>query len=197
MSNLRFIGLAGTAGAGKDTAADIMCRIFGMQNLSSGDALRAITRYVYHLAPEYNPVRDQLFEVANHIRKEIHPAALVELCILQAEVLNIERAVITGIRSMGEAEAIRAAGGIIVVIDADPHVRYDRIFARARDAETQKTLEEFLQQDAIENRGVSDQGPGRGIKSIMESADLVIANNGTVDELQLELNHKIAPLLVQ
>ncbi|HSX16693.1 MAG TPA: AAA family ATPase [Patescibacteria group bacterium] len=197
MSSLHLIGLAGTAGAGKDTAADIMCKMFGMQNLSSGDALRAITRYVYHLDQTYNPVRDQLYEVGNHIRTVINPAALVELCILQAEVLKIDRAIITGLRSMGEAQAVRAAGGIIVVIDADPHIRYDRIFARGRDAETQKTLEEFMEQDTRENRGISDQGPGRGIKSIIESADVVILNNAGLPELQLELNHKIAPLMVQ
>jgi dephospho-CoA kinase len=195
MSTLHLIGLAGTAGAGKDTAANLLCEMFGMQNLSSGDALRAITRYIYRLDPTFNPVRDQLFEVANTIRTTIHPAALVKVCVLQAQVLRIDRAIITGLRSMGEAEAIRAAGGIIVVVDADPRVRYERIFSRGRDAETQKTLEQFLAHDQRENRGISHQGPGRGITSIIESADVVIANNGTLDELRLELNHKIAPLL--
>jgi dephospho-CoA kinase len=195
MSTLHLIGLAGTAGAGKDSAADILAKTFGMQNLSSGDALRAITRYVYRLQPNFNPVRDQLYEVGNHIRTQVNPAALVQLCILQAQVLNIDRAVISGLRSMGEAQAVRDAGGIIVCIDAEAHIRYNRMFARGRDAETDKTLEEFLEQDARENRGISDLGPGRGIKAITDSADVVIMNNGTIEALQLELNNKIAPLL--
>jgi dephospho-CoA kinase len=195
MSTLRLIGLAGTAGAGKDTAADILSRMFNMQNLSSGDVVRALTRHVYRLDPTFNPVRDQLYEVANYLRTEINPATTVKVCILQAQVLQLDKAIISGLRSMGEAQAIRDAGGIIVAVDADPRVRYERIYVRGRDAEAQKTMEEFLTQDAYENRGLSDQGPGRGISAIMESADLVIDNSGTLEELQLELNHKIAPLL--
>lgn len=195
MSNLHLIGLAGTAGAGKDTAADLLSRMFAMHNLSTSDALRAITRYVYRLPNEAQPVRDQLFQVGTHIRTVVNPAALVELCILQAQLLQLDRAIISGLRSMGEAEAIRAAGGTIVAVDADPRIRYQRMFDRARDADAQKTLEEFLAQDERENRGISDRGPGRGIRSIIDSADIVIMNSGTLEELQLELNHKIAPLL--
>jgi dephospho-CoA kinase len=195
MSNTHLIGLAGTAGAGKDAAAELLTKMFGMQNMSSGDALRAITRHIYHLQPDFNPIRDQLYDVANYIRTHIDPAMLVKLCVLQAQVMHVDRAVISGLRSMGEAQAVRDAGGIIVGIDADAHIRYDRIFDRGRDAETQKTLEEFLEHDEIENRGISDQGPGRGIRSIIQSADVIIENNGTLEQLQLELNRLIAPLL--
>ncbi len=193
---LKLIGVAGTAGAGKDTAAQILCQLFGMQNLSSGDMVRAITRQVYHLEPTFNPVRDQLYDVANYLRTDINPATLVKLCILEAKAMKLQRAVISGIRSMGEAQAIREAGGIIVTIDADPHIRYDRIFARARDAEAQKTLEEFLQQDEYEKRGISDQGPGRGIQAIIDSADVSITNNSGADDLTAQLQAAIAPLLV-
>ena len=192
---LKIIGVAGTAGAGKDTAAQILCQIFQMQNMSSGDMVRAITRQIYHQPANFNPVRDQLYEVANYVRTNIHPAAFVKLCILEAKANNIPRIVISGLRSMGEAEAIREAGGVIVVIDADPKVRYDRIFARARDAESQKTLEEFLEQDEYEKRGISDQGPGRGIKAIMDSADVVITNNGTSQELITQIQTTVAPLM--
>lgn len=195
MSGLHIIGLAGTAGAGKDTAADLLCKMFAMQNLSTGDVLRVITRHVYHMEPTFNPVRDQLYVVGTFVREHINPATTVQICILQAQALNIDRAIISGLRSMGEAQAIRDAGGTIVTIDADPKIRYERIYSRARDTESKKTLEQFLVQDKHENRGISDQGPGRGITSIIESADIVIANNGTLEELQVELKNKIAPLL--
>jgi dephospho-CoA kinase len=117
------------------------------------------------------------------------------MCVLQAQVLQLERAIISGLRSMGEAEAILAAGGTIVAVDADSRVRYQRMFSRARDADAQKTLEEFLEQDERENKGISDRGPGRGISSIIASADIVITNNVDVDALRLELKHKIGPLL--
>lgn len=192
---MRLIGVAGTAGAGKDTAANLISQIFGLQNLSSGDFLRVITRQAYKLAPDFNPARDQLYFVANYLRTQVNPAALVELCILQARAQQLPGAVISGLRSMGEAEAVRVAGGIIVGIDADPHVRYERMTARQRDVEAQWSLEEFLKQDEYENRGLSDSGPGRGIRSIIESADVLLTNSTTLDDLKVELNSKLAPLL--
>jgi dephospho-CoA kinase len=195
MTPVKLIGLAGTAGAGKDTAANLLCQMFTMQNLSTSEVLRAITRHMYNEPTTYNPVRNQLFQVGTFIRTEINPSTLVKLCILQAEVLRLERAIITGLRSIGEAEAIRSAGGIIVAVDAEAHVRYDRMFARARDADSQKTLEEFLEQDRIENRGVSDSGPGRGIQAIIDGADVVVVNNGGLDALEVELRNKVMPLL--
>lgn len=193
--SFRLIGVAGTAGSGKDTVAGMLCQMFALQNLSSGDFLRVITRYVYRQAYDFNPARDQLYEVANYLRSEVNPATLVQLCILQAKVQKMPGALISGLRSMGEAEAIRQAGGIIVGVDADPRIRYQRMTSRQRDAEATWTLEEFLKQDELENKGVSHSGPARGIGSIIESADVVISNNSTLDDLKLEVQNKVAPLL--
>jgi len=192
---LRLIGVSGTAGAGKDTVAGLLCQMFGLQNLSSGDFLRVITRYVYKQPHDFNPTRDQLYEVANYLRKHVNPAALVRLCILEAHTQQLQGAVISGLRSMGEAEAVREAGGIIVGVDADQHIRYERMTARQRNAESRWTLDAFLQQDEYENRGLSDSGPERGIRSIIQSADIVIDNSSTLDMLKIELQNKVAPFV--
>lgn len=193
--SLQLIGVTGTAGAGKDTVAELLCQVFGLQNLSSGDFLRVITRYAYRQPYDFNPARDQLYQVANYLRTEINPATLVHLCILQAQVQQLPGAVISGLRSMGEAEAVRAAGGIIVGVDADAHVRYNRMTKRRRDTEAQWTLDEFLKQDDFENKGLSHSGPGRGIRSIIDSADAIVSNDGTLEDLKLEIQAKVAPLL--
>ena len=191
---LKLIGVAGTTAAGKDTVAELLCRLFNMQNLSSGDAVRAIARYVYHVQPDANPTPEQLAEVADYLRTEVNPAATVQLCVLEAQAMNIPRAVITGLRSMGEAEAIRQAGGVIIGVDADPHVRFDRVNAQAPE-ESKETLEEFMEQDERDGRGMSDSGPGRGIHSIIQSADLIVTNTGSLEELENELKNSVAPLL--
>ncbi|HJQ07875.1 MAG TPA: AAA family ATPase [Candidatus Saccharimonadales bacterium] len=193
---LKLIGVAGTAGAGKDTVSDMIARQFAMPNLSTSDIVRAITRHVYSLPHDFNPVRDQLYVVANFLRNEVNPATMVKLCILMAQVRQLQGGVISGLRSIGEAEAIRDAGGIIVGVDAEPKIRYERISARHRDTETLKTFEEFLKQDEYENRGLSDQGPSRGIRAIIDSADVLITNAMTIEELEQEVKNKIAPLLV-
>jgi len=194
-SSLKLIGLAGTAGSGKNTATELLTKLFGFKDLNTSDAVRAITRHVYHLPPDFNPVRDQLYVVANYMRNEVHPATMVKICILEAQALNLDRGAISGLRSMGEADAIREAGGIIIGVDADPKIRYERIFSRGRDTEAQKTYEQFLEQDEYENRGLSDSGPGRGIRYIIDSADVVIKNEGSMEDLEREIREKVAPLL--
>lgn len=191
-SKPRLIGLAGTAGAGKDTVAEIICRLYGAENLSTGDFVRAVTRHIYRLPADFNPVRDQLYEVATYLRTEINPATTVKMCILQAKELHVMCALITGLRSMGEADAIRAQGGIIIGVDADPRVRYERISSRQRDSEAHKTFEQFLKQDEYENRGVSETGDGRGIRVIIENADVVIQNeNGPIEKLEGQVREKL------
>ncbi|HSX00193.1 MAG TPA: AAA family ATPase [Patescibacteria group bacterium] len=192
---LQLIGVSGTAGAGKDTVADLLSQMFNLRNLSSGDYLRVITRYAYKLPHDFNPARDQLYYVANYLRNEINPATLVQLCILQARAQKLPGVVISGLRSMGEADAIRQAGGIIVGIDTDPRIRYERMTARKRDAEAEWTFEAFVQQDELENKGPSDSGPGRGIRAIIDSADILITNSGDLEELKTELKTKVAPRL--
>lgn len=194
-TQIRLIGLAGAAGSGKDMAAEIICREFEAENLSTGDLIRTITRHIYRLPPDFNPVRDQLFEVATFIRNEIDPATTVKLCILQAKELNIELALLSGLRTVGEADALKAAGGVIIGIDADPKLRYERIYSRQRDTESNKTYEEFLVQDAFENDGVSDSGAGRGIRYIVAGADVVIPNNDSIEAFEAAVKTTLSGLL--
>ncbi len=191
-SPMIIFGLTGTAGSGKDTIADMLCDMFGMENLNTSNLVRAITRYVYKQPPDYSPIRNQLYQVANVLR-QLNPATTVELCLLQGKELSVEVALVTGLRSMGEADAIRKAGGKIIGIDADVRVRYDRISTRQRDAEATRSFEQFVQQDTLENEGLSQQGDSRGIRHIIDTAEIHIDNSGNMDDLKRELHDKITP----
>src|SRR5260221_3693151 len=133
---IRFIGVTGPAAAGKDTVANMICELFCAENLSTGDLLRTLTRHIYRFLPDFMPTREQLFPVGTFLRAEIDPAFTVQLCMQPAEPLHIERVVISGMRSLAEAQAIQERGGIVVGVSADPRVRYDRIHTRSRDADT-------------------------------------------------------------
>lgn len=189
---IRFIGVTGPAVAGKDTVADIVCELFDAENLSTGDALRAIARHVYRLPPDHMPSRDHLFTVGTFIRSEIDKAFTVKLSIEQARLLNIPQVVISGMRTLPEAQAIQQEGGIVVAVTADQEVRYKRIRERARDAEAAHTFEEFKERDDRENRGVD----GNGITAIIEHADVIIENNGSsLEELKERIRTVLTPLL--
>lgn len=188
-----IIGLTGTAGSGKDTVADLMCELFDMHNYSTSDYVRAVTRFVFDQEPDFSPVRDQLFVVATALR-ELNQASTINIGVLQARERGFERQIISGIRSVGEANAVRASGGIIIGVDADPKVRYERITSRMRDAESRKTYEQFLEQDEHENKGVSG-GDMRGIRIVVDEADVIINNEDTLEALKDQLRAKITPLI--
>jgi len=185
-----ILGLAGTAGSGKDTVADMICELFDGHNFNTSEYVRAVTRFVYNLDHDVNPIRDQLFEVATVLR-ELNQASTVKMGILQADHIDADVQVISGLRSVGEADAVRAAGGLIVGVDANPEIRHQRIQDRLRDAEAERTYEEFLRQDEYENKGVEDTGPMRGIRSIIDEADIVIANEGTLEDLKQQILDKV------
>jgi len=182
---VKIIGLAGTAGSGKDTVAELLCEEFGMHNYNTSDYVRAITRFLFDLPHDASPIRDQLYEVANALRG-LHQASTVEMGIVQAKERDFDIQLISGLRSVGEAEAVRAAGGIVIGVDADPKIRYERIQSRARDAESERTYEEFLSQDEHENKGIGE-GQSRGIRTIIDQADIVITNQGTLEELKQQI----------
>jgi dephospho-CoA kinase len=188
---IHFIGVSGPALAGKDTAADIIAELFGAENLATGEIFRVMTRFMHRLPYDVVPPRDQIFPVATFLR-EMDPAFSIKFCMEQAKVLGIERIVMSGLRSIYEAEAIQQHGGLIVGVTAEPHIRYERLQSRARDAEGSRTYEAFLKQDTFENLGVD----GRGITSIIEHADVVIDNSGdSLEGLKTQIREKLTPFL--
>ncbi len=192
---MKLFGLAGTAGSGKDTAAEIIAELFDMHMFSTSDYVRAVTRYIFDLEPDASPIRDQLFEVATELRK-LNQASTVNMGIVQARERGFGRQLITGLRSVGEADAIRAQGGIIIGVDATPEIRHQRIKERSRDAESERNFEEFLRQDEHENEGVDGEGM-KGIRYVIEDADIIIQNDGTLDDLREQISSKLRVMLEQ
>lgn len=190
---MKLFGLAGTAGSGKDTVAELICEMFDMHNYSTSDFVRACTRFLFDLSPEASPIRDQLFMVATQLR-ELNQATTVQMGVLQAKERGIERQIISGIRSIGEMKALKDAGGIMIAVDADPYVRHQRITSRARDAESKRTFDEFLKQDTYENEGVA-KGDMRGIRYVIEESDIVITNEASLEDLKNQIKTKISQYL--
>jgi len=189
---IRIIGVTGPALAGKDTVAQMICELFEAENLATGEVVRTMVRHVYRKPADYMPLREEMFAVATFLREEIDPAFTVKVCIKQAELLNLGNVVISGMRSWPEAQAIQQRGGLVVAVTADPQVRYDRIRARARDAETEQSLDDFLKRDALENEGIN----GNGINAILAHADLTIENNGSsLEELRAQVQAKLSSFL--
>lgn len=166
-----LIGIAGSFASGKDTVAHALEADYGFTHVSTGDMVRVAAK-----RERGSIERPVLFEVANEHRHRDGAGVFV----LHA-LKNPRPLVVTGIRSVGEAKALKAAGGTLLFIDAPAAVRYERMKARHRDAETELTLEQFEANEAKEwHQG--DNDADFNLRDIKAMADVVMDNVVPLDE---------------
>jgi dephospho-CoA kinase len=176
MSHQRIIGIAGSFASGKDTLADRLVDDLGFVHYSLGDMVRKVA-----FAQRGSTERPILHEVADTMRRQHGGDYFMQLALQEGSATQAPGVIVTGIRTMGEANAIIAAGGQIVFIDAPAQVRYDRMRARQRDNETQLTLQQFIKNEETEwYAGPADTDFNlRGIKQI---ASATLQNTTGPDE---------------
>jgi dephospho-CoA kinase len=181
-----IIGITGTDGAGKGAAVDYLVKTKGFTHYSS----RALI--IEEIEARGLPVnREQMRLVANDMRRERGLAVMVETALEKMRQDNVANAVIESIRAVKEVDALRAAGGILLAVDADREVRYKRIVSR-HSASDEVTFEDFVAQEELE---MNDPDPnGMQKAAVMALADRTIMNNGTMTGLWSELEQFLQSL---
>lgn len=171
-----IVGVAGTNASGKDTLGTLRAIIQNAQFVSLSDILR------HELDLQGLPhERENLRALGNKWRAESGPGVLAEKTIERYEAEKDEEGfsglTITSIRHPKEAEAIKKAGGIIIWVDADRHVRYERIQKRNLNRpEDQKTFEQFVHEENIEMQHVEGDESSLNMGAVRDMADVTIIN---------------------
>lgn len=167
----QLIGIAGSFASGKDTVAHRLVEDFGFTHVSTGDMVREIA-----LRERDSIERFVLHEVADRHRKQDGAGVFVRHALTKQRPL-----VITGIRALGEAKELKTHGGVLLFIDAPVEVRYERMKARLRDAETELSLEQFHANEEKEwHAGETDAD--FNLRDIKAMADITIDNTLPVDD---------------
>jgi len=178
---LEFIGLAGVNGSGKDTVGEILAKYHGYLFTSVTDLLRneAKRRAV---APD----REMLRTISSQWRKEWGLGALIDKAIAEYEIKkdeqNYQGVVMASIRNPGEVDRIHEAGGIVIWLDANPRVRYNRIqksaAERNRASEDNMTFEQFLADEEVEmNPPVGSDETVLNMSEVKKKCDVLIIND--------------------
>jgi dephospho-CoA kinase len=189
-STIPIFGLAGSLASGKDTIAHFLVDKHGYYHVSTGDVVREIAQEKYGSIE-----RPVLYKTANELRREHGSGALAKVALERFFKLPKDSAaglVVSGLRSVGEAEALQAEGAHIIFVDAPIEVRYERMKNRARDNETLVSLDEFKQREADENGGVD---PAFSIIDIKALADTVLLNEKTSEDLLASVEQEVAHIL--
>lgn len=175
---MKIVGLAGTNGSGKDTVGQILAKDYGFFIVSATEMLED------ELKNRGLPFeRKNKRKVGNEWRERYGLSAIVDRAIEQAESANTDKLAVGSLRHPAEAKKVKESGGIVIWVDADPQVRYDRIQSNNRGRiEDKKTFEQFLQeeQDEMHSSGHAAEISGAGVKKL---SDFFVENNGSKQKL--------------
>ncbi len=183
-NNKIIIGIVGTQSSGKDTIADYLVKKYDFSNISTGDMVRDYIRENNLGAPE----RDLMQKVANQMRIDNGPDVLARRAIEKP----LERIIVSGIRAIAEAKAVKDAGGLLISCDAPIEMRYERIAGRNRVGD-EVSFEKFKSQEEFEKKNADPNA--QNIDGVMEMADFKIENIGTIEELNNKVENLVKELI--
>jgi len=171
-----LLGITGTDGAGKGSVVDHLILLHGFVHYSS----RAIIlERINELGlPD---TRAQMRLTANELRAEHGDDFLVKIALEKIAAANTEHAAIESIRTVAEATTLKANGGILLAVDADQALRFERVQSRRSESD-KVTFAEFQAHEELEKNDPDPHGMQKA--SVIAMADYTIMNNGTKEELE-------------
>ncbi len=188
-SRPKIIGISGSFASGQDTLAKYLQDEFGYEWFSTSDMVRKVA-----MEKHGSIERPVLFETATELRKTRGGGVLAEIGIEEYEKQpDAVGVVLSGIRSTGEMNAVLSKGGVMVYIDADPEVRFQRMVSRQRDQESKISKEEFLSREQAEWHVGDDDAAfnKRDIKAYTESKDMMIYNESDLETFLADARKKL------
>lgn len=193
MQALSIIGLAGTNGSGKDTVGHILADKHRYLFVSVTDILRDELK---RRGLEVN--RENLRSLSAEWRRESGQlGVLVDKAVEQYQqaAKKYSGVAMASLRNPGEADRVHELGGKMVWVDADLHVRYERIqknaAARGRAEEDDKTFEQFLAEEQAEMNQSGDEAT-LSMSGVRDKCDVFIMNDGTdMKKLQTKIEESL------
>jgi dephospho-CoA kinase len=175
MHQIKLIGIAGTNGSGKDSLGHMLQERHSWLFVSVSDLLRDEAR------KRGLPIeREVLRTISAEWRRKYGLGVLVDKAVA---LLNKSGDKYTGVvaipmRNPGEAQRVKDLGGLLLWVDADPKIRYQRIYSRKRSAEDNKTFEQFLREEHDEMDHQGGDKATLNLAGVKDIADIFLENNG-------------------
>ena len=167
-----LIGLTGPNGGGKGEVASYL-KEKSFEYYSLSDVIRDEIR-----ARGDELSRENLIRIGNELRQQYGFAVLAQRIL--AKIESNTNSVVDSIRNPAEVDALRAGGHFrLVVVDAPPDIRFQRIQNRNRENDPQN-YNDFL---ALEKRETEGDAHAQNLQQVAALADHSIENKSTLEDL--------------
>jgi len=172
-----ILGIAGEMGSGKGTIAKHVMEQRGGGTHRFSTILRDILDRV-HLEQS----RENIQTLSTILRKNFSEDILAKAMLHDAEGDAHDIVIIDGVRRLADIVYLRELPHFkLVYVEADMEIRYERIVKRGENSDdAKKTFEEFKKDHEDESE---DQ-----IRELKNYADYVINNDGTYEELHMQVD---------
>lgn len=174
-----IIGITGSFGAGKGAVVSYLVSRRGFLHYS---ARGFITEEIKRRGMPIN--RDSMIVVANELRAEHGSSYIIETLYSRAEGVK-QDVVIESLRAKAEVTKIKELGGVVLGVDADTHLRYERAKKRGSESDS-VTYEKWLSQERQETN--PNDPTKQDIFGALKESDFVIENNGSLPELYAKVD---------
>lgn len=175
-----IIGITGTDGAGKGSVVDYLVSEKGFVHYSA----RAM--FVEEIKRQNLPNdRNHMRLVANELRKQHGNDFLITFYLRKFQEEQPAHVIIESLRAVAEAETLKKEGGILLAVDADQKLRYERIQKRGSSSD-HVSYEDFEKQEKLESDDPDPNGMQKA--KVIQMADYTIMNNGTLPELHKQVD---------
>lgn len=173
-----IIGITGTLGAGKGTVVEYL-KTKGFTHYSSSGLLKEM------LAQWGLPAtRQNMSELADELMSK-YEGGILFFSHEKALKEGVTDYVLESIHRESEAAYVRKIGGAVLGVDADMEKRYERAIKRKEGEKDNVTFEQFVSDTKREEEGATGTGPN--IRAVLKSADAIITNNGSTEELKAQV----------
>ncbi len=182
-SKINIIGISGTNGSGKDTAAHILSRRLNYQFVSFGDILRQTL-----IEQKIEPIRRNTRKLSSSLEHQFGSGVLVDMALNKFKPSSYDGLIVASVRNEGEAQRIKDLDGKIIWMDADISVRYGRIhnnvFRKRNDDNL--SFDEFKKQED-EELTITPTNDNMNLMAVQPFCEIKIYNDGGLDDLEQKL----------